>query len=104
VDFLKLQKYHGIGQTSVSKTAVSFTPKQPRVFNTRVSLQNHGMVSKLQKYFVSKQGLNAFLETIDGFDCCWAKSALFNLGLLLRVTGIMFPFVDLVLLRASPRD
>jgi hypothetical protein len=36
VDFLKLQKYHGIGQTLVSKTAVIFTPKQPRLFNTRV--------------------------------------------------------------------
>jgi hypothetical protein len=57
VDFLKLQKYHDIGQTLVSKTAVSFTPKQPRVFNTRIFLQNHGMVSKLQKYFVSKEGI-----------------------------------------------
>jgi hypothetical protein len=44
VDFLKLQKYHGIGQTLVSKTAVSFTPKQPRVFNARVFLQNHGCI------------------------------------------------------------
>jgi hypothetical protein len=61
VDFLKLQKYHGIGQTLVSKTEVIFTRKQPRVFNTRVFLQNHGMVSKLQKYFVSKQGLRVHI-------------------------------------------
>jgi hypothetical protein len=52
--FLKIQKYHGIGQTLVSKIAVSFTPKQPRVFNTRVFLQNHVTFLKLQKYFVSK--------------------------------------------------
>jgi hypothetical protein len=64
VDFLKLQKYHGIGQTLVSKTAVIFTPKQPRVFNTRVFLQNHGMVAKLQKYSVSKQGLTVVLLSI----------------------------------------
>jgi hypothetical protein len=49
VDFLKFQKYHGIGQTLVSKTAVIFTPKQTRIFNTRVFKKNHGMVSKLQK-------------------------------------------------------
>jgi hypothetical protein len=49
ISLKKLQKYHGIGQTLFSKTAVSFTPKQPRVFSTRVFLQNHGMVSKLQK-------------------------------------------------------
>jgi hypothetical protein len=49
VDCLELQKYHGIGQTLVSKTAFSFIPKQPRVFNTRIFLQNHGMVSKIQK-------------------------------------------------------
>jgi hypothetical protein len=52
--FQNSKKYHGIGQTLVSKTAVSFTPKQPRVFDTRVFLQNHGIVSKLQKYFISK--------------------------------------------------
>jgi hypothetical protein len=56
VDLLKLQKYHGIGQTLVSKTAVSFTPKQPRVFNTRVFLQNHGTVSKLQKILCIQTG------------------------------------------------
>jgi hypothetical protein len=61
VDCLELQKYHGIGETLVSKTAFSFIPKQPRVFNTRIFLQNHGMVSKLQKkYFVSKQSLAIF--------------------------------------------
>jgi hypothetical protein len=66
--FSKLQKYHGIGQTLISKTAVSFTPKQSRVLNTRVFLQNHGMVSKLQKYFVSKQGhiLNVVLQGVKG--------------------------------------
>jgi hypothetical protein len=51
-------------------------------YKTMVWSQNY------KKYFVSKQALNAFLEIIDGFDCCWAKSALFNLGLLLCVTGI----------------
>jgi hypothetical protein len=56
VDLLKLQKYHGIGQTLVSKTAVSFTPKQPRIFNTRVFLQNHGTVSKLQKILCIQTG------------------------------------------------
>jgi hypothetical protein len=57
VDFFKkkLQKYYGIGQTLFSKTAVSFTPKQPRVFSTRVLLQNHGMSQNYKKYFISKQ-------------------------------------------------
>jgi hypothetical protein len=52
----------------ISETAVSFTPKQSRVLNTRVFLQNHGMVSKLQKYFVSKQGhiLNVVLQGVKG--------------------------------------
>jgi hypothetical protein len=64
VDFLKLQKYHDIGQTLVSKTAVSFTPKQPRVFNTRIFLQNHGMVSKLQKHFCIQTGHNSTIKNL----------------------------------------
>jgi hypothetical protein len=73
VDFFKTPKIQWyIGQTLVSKTAVSFTPKQPRGFNTRVFLQNHCMVSKLQKkYFVSKQGPNAKLLA-DLFIVCAA--------------------------------
>jgi hypothetical protein len=64
--FLELQKYRGIGQTLVSKTEVSFTPKQPRVFNSKVLFTNHGMVLKLKKYFVSKA--LSFLREKIGHD------------------------------------